>query len=414
MDGAGPSPALGVALGRRVQKFRLPYGRYVVCAKADDPIARPARARLIWAANTAQATQALGIPATLVGLATDLPFKAEGLAGKHAVRRHLAHLYGAQGEFDLQLLFKDKTHQDFHSYLLGSLYPRNVFPNAGIVHTRDPAIAAACNASKVHYILEDHSEPYQTSYQAVERLGLRGPYCRAIVAITEAVAERLRWNGWPEEKIIVLDSGVAQSAAIRLDAEARSWRSFLLDGIYSRIICYSGGMQLERGIEHIFLAAKALPDFRFVFIGGHEADLAQWHQLCAAERLTNIKILGYLPHGVSCAVQQSADMVVMSRSGRSEITSPLKFFEYLAAGTPIVSAKIPALRRFENTGLDVTWYDAEDPPTLREAIVRRSRTGLPWPSYARANIEASADYTWDKRQRALLDFVGPVEVRNTF
>jgi glycosyltransferase involved in cell wall biosynthesis len=409
-----PRPAALGSSPKGLASFVLPHGRYVVCAKADDPIARPARARLIWAANTAQATHDLGVETLLAGGGAELPFKAEALAGRYAVQRLLSHFYGVEGNFEVQLLYGHGKKDERPVNILKEQYPRNVFPRAGLVHTRDPAIAAACARRKINYILEDHSEDYQVKFAEPEALALDSKNCRAVVAITEAVRERLLATGCPDEKIIVLDSGVNAGAANRRLEAATRWRRFLLDGGYSRLVCYSGGMQRERGIEHLLDAAHALPYCRFVFLGGHDKDIAPWRELVEQEGLSNVKILGYQPHEYVCDVQQASDILVMSRSERGAITSPLKFFEYLLAGAPIVAATIPTLARFENSELDVTWYDPTESGALWTAIEQRFSQGLHWPCYRPLNIAEGISYSWRDRQRRLLDFVGPIEPRVTF
>jgi glycosyltransferase involved in cell wall biosynthesis len=173
-------------------------------------------------------------------------------------------------------------------------------------------------------------------------------------------------------------------------------------------------MQHERGIEHLLDAAERLPDVRFVFLGGHETDLATWRTELSRRRVANCKLLGYHPHETVCEVQQASDAVVFTRlaSGRPEITSPLKVFEYLVTGVPIIAASIPSLQRLPSQ-LDVTWYDAAQPETLALALKSRLAEGE-WPIRSDANIAAGLSFTWEMRQRALLDFTGPIDARTTF
>lgn len=160
-------------ISRRIlDKLHVKSGKYVVCAKADDPIARQARARLIWMSNTAQATQNLGISTLLVGCASELPFKPESLAGQFAIERLLKYWYGIAADFDFQVLYTTSKEKDRIKTLVEVEYARYILPFAGIVHTRDPIIAAECAKRKINYILEYHDEHYQNSFTNYDALRL--------------------------------------------------------------------------------------------------------------------------------------------------------------------------------------------------------------------------------------------------
>lgn len=393
--------------------WSLSAGSYVVSAKADDPIARPARARLIWAANTAQAMQNLGVRTLLVGTNGGLPFKTDTLAGVAAARRYLSHLYGVKADFDLRVIPSTGNGHAGKSFA-ATEFPRHVFPEAGLVHTRDPAVALECAKLRINYIWEHHDEGYQNEFTAMQDLRLDRPQCRAIVAITESVRDRLLGLGVPPAKSIVLPSGVNATTHQLRQERASSWRRFLLAGGYTRLVAYSGGMQHERGIEHLLLAAEKLPHVRFVFLGGHEADLGIWRTELSRRRISNCKLLGYHPHETVCEVQQASDVLVFTRlaSGRPDVTSPLKFFEYLLSGVPIVAASVPSLQQLPKD-LDVRFYDPGE--ALALTAVLQDRLGQDnWPQRSDVNVAAGLKYTWEMRQRALLDFIGPIEARTTF
>ncbi|MBE7186606.1 MAG: glycosyltransferase [Methylobacterium mesophilicum] len=214
----------------------------------------------------------------------------------------------------------------------------------------------------------------------------------------------------------MLDSGVNAAGAVRRDAAARRWRAELLAaGTYRKIVVYSGGMQAERGIEVVIAAAQTMPDVLFVMCGGHPGDLGPWFRMMRSKPLHNMRFFGYVPHDVLCELQQAADTLVLSRAAgtRQSITSPLKFFEYLLAGTPIVAAQIDAISRFRSADLAIDWYEPGDPSSLQAALTAsflREPDGRPHGD----NVVEGMKFTWENRQRALMRFVGPIIVKTTF
>jgi hypothetical protein len=79
--------------------------KYGICTIPGDPFLREARARLIWANNTAQAVQNLGLQALLAADVTALPQKFETAAGLPALRRMIADTYNVAANYELRGLF---------------------------------------------------------------------------------------------------------------------------------------------------------------------------------------------------------------------------------------------------------------------------------------------------------------------
>jgi glycosyltransferase involved in cell wall biosynthesis len=395
--------------------FALSAGRYVVAARAGDPILQPARARLIWAANTASATALLGIPTLLAGGASALPYEVANPAGKAAVRRELGRLYGVEGDFDIALLQDPKAPKG-QDWSAGGQFIRQVLPEAGLVHTRDPAIVLECARRNVNWIYEEHDEDYQVGFASQAAHFLQQPCCRAVVAITETVAQRLRAEGVPADRLLVLESGVSRAALHRRDKAAELWRVSLLRPGFSHLVAYAGGLHDERGIEHILRAAARLPQMVFVLAGGHSNDQARWSRAIEERGISNIKLIGYQEHDVVCTLQQAADIVLATRSAgpRAEITSPLKLYEYLLSGTPFVAAQISGSARIRSAGLAGLAYDPRVSDELASVITEAIAQFPRRPNGHEQNIEAGLAYTWEARQRRLLSFLGPIMVRETF
>lgn len=389
----------------------LPSGNYIVCAKADDPLSRPARARLIWAANTAQATMALGVKTILVGGAQDQGFPVESFAGLSATKRRIAALYGVNTDFEIRTVSSKRTDPE----RVYAEYPINVLPHAGLVHTRDPRIAALCSKRSIPFILEFHDEDYQDPAHW-EGIDFSASSCKAAIAITTSVAAGLMSLGLPKDKILVQNSGANGRAATDRFQAASRWREALLDGWFERLVVYSGGLQTERGVEHIMWAAKALPNYMFVLCGGHQSDISRLESLLRACGVTNVKLPGYMPFENVCEIQQAADVLLFTRSAasRAAVTSPLKFFEYLLSGRPIVSAGIPALQTILTHNLDTFAYEAGSSSSLIDAIAAAVANRAWGPERSLPNITLGLDYVWEARQRRIMNFVGPVSVRTTF
>ena len=85
--------------------------RFVVCARMGDPLFLAGRARLIWAAQTAQAMAELTDSCLLVGSGQHLPFKVESVDGTKSLSRVVATMYNVAGDFEMMPLYGPRVDQ---------------------------------------------------------------------------------------------------------------------------------------------------------------------------------------------------------------------------------------------------------------------------------------------------------------
>ena len=87
---------------------------------------------------------------------------------------------------------------------------------------------------------------------------------------------------------------------------------------------------------------KARPSWQFVFIGPVSVDVSRF------DKYSNIHFIGRVPYDYLPSYMEAIDVFMNPylRDEISESCSPLKVFEYLAAGKPVVSVPMPEVLRF--------------------------------------------------------------------
>lgn len=135
-----------------------------------------------------------------------------------------------------------------------------------------------------------------------------------------------------------------------------------------------------------------------------------------AAGLSGITFTGAVPHDQVPAALAAADIGVapFDVSAHAPLAidffwSPLKVFEYMATGLPVVAPDLPRLRRIVRHGQEGWLYDAADPDALAGALMRlsdpaeRARLG----AAARARVVSA--FSWathcQKLDRALMEAV---------
>ena len=173
-------------------------------------------------------------------------------------------------------------------------------------------------------------------------------------------------------------------------------------------VVYAGGLYAHKGVDDLVEALVPLPErVHLRVVGGNApADRERLEGLVASRpRLRGrVTLAGSVPPREVPAQLARADLIALpaGRETRStRYTSPLKLFEAMAAGVPIVAAPTAALQSVLEDGQTAFIADAHTPAGLARAIER----ALANPDLARtlghAAREAARNYGWDARAAAI-------------
>ncbi len=255
----------------------------------------------------------------------------------------------------------------------------------------------------------------------LERL-LHAPGLRGIVAISAALAEDLTAVlGVPADRIIVAHDAVrpqARSATgpgTEAGAVAARTRS---DGPPLRV-GYTGSLFPGKGAEAIPELAMRCPWAEFHVAGGPPQAAAALAARTAASGVRNVVVHGPIAPSEATRIQRSCDMLIAPFARRIESdsghdiarwTSPMKVFEYMASGRPIVISDLPVLREVLRPDVDALMVPPEDLDALARAIGRLAddpdlRRRLADSALARVEEE----FTWDIRARRTLARFAPTD-----
>jgi glycosyltransferase involved in cell wall biosynthesis len=168
-----------------------------------------------------------------------------------------------------------------------------------------------------------------------------------LVVISHGLRKEFIDFGFPKDKIIVAPDGV-DLEMFNLSASQKECREKFSFPKNKKIIMYTGNFYFWKGADLLLEAVKYLPNYFFVFVGGTEKDLQKFNLVVKRDNLENILLLGYQPYHLIPYYLKSADLLVLPNRGEEKIskfyTSPMKLFEYLASGVPMVAANLPSLR----------------------------------------------------------------------
>lgn len=189
------------------------------------------------------------------------------------------------------------------------------------------------------------------------------------------------------EKAVFIPNGANYELFSRADSPQD--RPEELKDISGPILGFTGALQ--ECIEYSFVAhaAKERPDWTFVFIGNRlpAADL------CGIDTMNNVRFLGVKPQNELPGYIAHFD-VCLNLFKSDELTkdvSPLKFYEYLCTGKPIVTTPEPQQVMAYKDMIHVA-ATAEEFVEKCEAAIKDTSE-----EQKRVRMEAGKDCSWDSR-----------------
>jgi glycosyltransferase involved in cell wall biosynthesis len=179
-------------------------------------------------------------------------------------------------------------------------------------------------------------------------------------------------------------------------------------------LVYIGQLQEWKGVDVLIRALAALPEVSALVVGGRPGEDPRRDALQAlalregvADR---IEWTGFLRQADIAPRLRRGDVgVVPTRrdEGQNVAASPLKLFEYMAAGLPVVASDMPSLRDVIRSGENGVLFPEGNPGALAQQV----RPLLEPATYARLSAASRAEakgHTWSDRARRILEVVEPL------
>lgn len=277
---------------------------------------------------------------------------------------------------------------------------------ADLAYGRDLMSCYFATLLGVPVIYESHSPPDAFVASRTRRIHqrlLRTPRLRRLVVISGALRQEYHQRyGVRLERITV-----AHDAA---DYDSPGARGLELPKADLQV-GYVGHLYEGRGIEMIAALARRCGWAHFHVVGGRDAAVERWRNTVAD--LPNITFYGFLSYPEASRFRAGCDVLVAPYQ-RSVATcgggdtgrwmSPLKVFEYMAAGKPILCSDLPVLREVLRDEENALLCAPDHPEEWVRALSRlHTDLGLRTRLGARARQDFTAKYTWHARAEAVLD-----------
>jgi len=253
--------------------------------------------------------------------------------------------------------------------------------------------------SKYPIFLETHMIPrtfsvYEKTFKKVN----------GIVVITKYYENELRNKGF--NSVLCAPDGVTISD-FNIAISKRDACEKLGLPLGGKIVMYTGQLYSWKGAEVLADSAQFLPeDTVVVFVGGSPGNIIPFRG--KYDNNSQILIIGERSHKEIPLYLKAADILVLPNTGKEAVsrwyTSPVKLFEYMASGRPIIASDLPSMRDILNKK-NSALVPPDDPYSLATTIkelLENNNKAVAIAEEAHSNVE---QYSWDKRASSLHAFI---------
>lgn len=224
---------------------------------------------------------------------------------------------------------------------------------------------------------------------------------RGLIALTPLLIDDIRQAYGVDTPAVVAPDGVdleQAKAPVSVPPHATPW------------LLYLGSLHPWKGVDTLI---RALPYVKqpaeLHIVGGNEQRIAELRKLAEELNVTaRVVFHGPVEPGKRFEYIHQADICLLPLTDTGlggRYTSPLKLFEYMAAGKAIVVSDLPSMRQVLTPEQDALLVPTGEPKAFAQAIDRllvdkglRTRIGL-------AAHERAREFTWRARSHKIVEFI---------
>ena len=164
--------------------------------------------------------------------------------------------------------------------------------------------------------------------------------------------------------------------------------------------------RLDLLVEAFARIAETGDNMLLLLVGGRESEVRELREQARKAGLEEEQVVtpGQVSHETAALYVQASDVLVIPDTVTQMTASPLKLFEYMAAGKPIVLKDMPALREIVDDD-SAEFFPGGDELALAAAIVRLMRDRERADEVARNAYERSKAFTYRARAQKIVEVV---------
>lgn len=171
--------------------------------------------------------------------------------------------------------------------------------------------------------------------------------------------------------------------------------------VLNKMVVYTGALFDWKGVDSLIISVSNLyQETRIYIVGGTPEAIVNCRKNIPEANDERVSFIPFEPHERIPLWLKAADVLVLPNTGKQKVslyyTSPMKLFEYMAAGRPIVSSATPSIMEILNEN-NAVLVEPDNPLALAKGINRVLGDPLLAEHIASNALKESKKYTWRER-----------------
>lgn len=316
--------------------------------------------------------------------------------------------YGIEKKFKIYALEKYKSVFSSYVYAFKSFFIA-LYKRPRIIVSRFILSGFLCSIFFDTYI-ELHQLPHKNSRIQKYLLNILRfcPRFRGLIVISKPLKKIFHDIGFSNEMIHVLPDGA--DTPEKVDKSLKI--DYRLNDKFK--VGYTGHLYKGRGIDLLISIAKTCSWLEMNIVGGNENDIIFYKQKVKKMGINNIKIHGFLEPSKIFKFNSNMDVLVAPYQKKIHLESgdtttekwmsPLKIFEYMATGKPIICSRIEVLNEVLEDNRNCLLCDPEKEEEWINAIKKvKNDNNLREKISKEAYSDLVNKFSWRKRAEKIRD-----------
>ena len=345
-----------------------------------------------------------------LGIVTELWYPTR----KNAVKEELFDYYGIKRNFIVKkikcidIIFLSKYFGSFVFnvqtilFLLKILFKK--IPTDTIIYSRDFLVISLLNLKGLKVVYNAHN--WSNKRGVFLKLLLNRKI--KIVCNSSGTKNEFYKKGFMNS--ISVPNGVDLDKFDKITNDKKDLREKINLPVDKKLILYLGHLYEWKGFDTVVESARKTQNnnILFVVVGGTQKDIEKYKRIIKDENINNLFFVGHQQQKNTPYYLKSADVLLLPNVATSEesvkFTSPIKMFEYMASGNPIIASDLPSIKEVLNEKNSVL-VEAGNASSLLIGVNRVLEDNNFAEKIASRAKEDAQKYTWDIYAQKILNFI---------
>jgi glycosyltransferase involved in cell wall biosynthesis len=170
-----------------------------------------------------------------------------------------------------------------------------------------------------------------------------------------------------------------------------------------------GSLHHWKGVDVLLEAMQYVHGARLLVVGGDHETIERYKTIAQKYKVDgHVRFEGFISPGKRFQYFACTDICILPLkqfSISTYFTSPLKLFEYMASGKPVVASDLPSIREVISDDVNGVLVTPENSKSLADGINRLIENPSLGTRLAAQAAHDIKEFTWDKRAEKISNFI---------